>query len=257
MTKTSGTKEWAYRNLNTHKGCSNGCSYCYAKRMAKRFDRIECNEDWENMIPNKKIIEKGYRKINNPTKLYDYMFPTSHDITPESVDDYIIVLKKLLKAGNTVLITTKANFDCIDKIYDHVLSKKDFTPNKYKDQVEFRITIGSIHNETLKKYEPNAPPFFYSRFTSLATLSGLGFKTSVSMEPFFDYNPLYSIKFIFENGRPDTLWLGIMSGSVPKELKQNYTKENLLEIVKEINNLPEDVRSRIRYKDSIRNKLNL
>lgn len=251
MTKTSGTKEWAESNINCYYGCSNNCLYCYAKKMALRFGRISMEEEWADMKPNWKAINKNYRKRKGII-----MFPTSHDIVPESVDNYIIVLRKLLKAGNTVLIITKANYDCIDKVYREVLMKKDFTPNKYINQVEFRITIGSIHSDILEKYEPNAPPLFYSRLTTLSLLTSLSFKTSVSIEPFLDNNPVHLIQFISEhvNG---TIWLGIMSGSVPNELKQNYTKENLLKIVSEINKLPENIRSRIRYKDSIRNKLNL
>ena len=144
MTKTSGTKEYAESNVNCYYGCSNNCSYCYAKRMALRFGRISNEKEWKNMKPNQKAIDKKYRKRKGTI-----MFPTSHDITPESVDGCIFVLKKLLKSGNNVLIVSKANYDCIDKIYDKVLSKKDKTPNKYREQVEFRITVGSIRNDIL------------------------------------------------------------------------------------------------------------
>lgn len=253
MTKTSGTKEWAESNINCYYGCSNNCTYCYAKRMAMRFERISNEEEWEVMKPNQKAIDKKYKKRKGTI-----MFPTSHDITPESVDGCIIVLKKLLKSGNNVIIVSKANYECIDKVYAEVLSKKNFSPNRYINQVEFRITVGSISNETLKKYEPNAPPFFYSRLATISGLSGLDFKTSVSMEPFFDKDPIDAIKFLFKNSFFNgTLWIGTMSGTVPKELKPNYTKENLLKIVENINKLSEKIRSRIRYKDSIRNKLNL
>jgi len=254
MTKTSGTKQWAYKNLNIYYGCSNNCSYCYARRMAKRFDRIEKDEDWKCMVPNEKNIQKNYQKLKNPTDLYDYMFPTSHDISPESVDNYCIVLKKLLKAGNTVLITTKANFDCIDKVYDKVLRKEDHDPNEYLKQVQFRITIGSIFNGTLKKYEPNAPTFM-NRLATLSMLTGLGFKTSVSIEPFLDKDPLPLIDLLSEhvNKEMGTIWLGIMSGQVPNELKENYTKENIIEIITKIRQLPVEIRSKIRLKDSITN----
>jgi len=216
--------------------------------MALRFHRIEDESEWKVMKPNMKAINKQYRKRKGIV-----MFPTSHDITPESVDNYIIVLRKLLKSGNHVLITTKADYKCIDKIYEEVLSKDDL-PNKYLRQVEFRITIGSIYNDILKKYEPNAPSFRYSRFNSLSILTGLGFKTSVSIEPFLDKDPTYLIRFVAPHTDGD-IWLGLMSGAVPEELKPNYTRENLLKIVDNIHKLPEEVKSRIRYKDSIRNKL--
>lgn len=36
---TLGTKEWADSNVNCYLGCSNNCRYCYAKKMAIRFNR--------------------------------------------------------------------------------------------------------------------------------------------------------------------------------------------------------------------------
>ena len=47
--KTTGTGEWAYKNLNTYKGCPNGCTYCYAFRMAKRFKRVDSMGEWLNI----------------------------------------------------------------------------------------------------------------------------------------------------------------------------------------------------------------
>lgn len=251
MTKTKGTLEWAESNVNCYYGCSNNCMYCYAKRMALRFGRINSETEWEKMRPNYKNINKRYMKRRGVV-----MFPTSHDITRKSVDNYIIVLRKLLEAGNRVLITTKANFDCIDKVYDEVLSREDKTPNKYVVQVEFRFSIGSIHNKILKKYEPNAPPFYYERLNTLLLLTALKFKTSISIEPFLDKDPTELIKFISEYiiFKGD-IWLGLMSGYVPEELKPNYTIKNLLKIKDKIDKLSDDIRKRIRYKDSIENKL--
>jgi hypothetical protein len=76
------------------------------------------------MEPNFKAINKGYRKIkNDDPNLYDYMFPSSHDILPEILDNYLIVLKKLLKAGNSVLIVSKPWPFCIEKITNTVRNK--------------------------------------------------------------------------------------------------------------------------------------
>ncbi|GAH88031.1 unnamed protein product, partial [marine sediment metagenome] len=89
------------------------------------------------MVPNQKKIDKGYRKRNGRI-----MLPTSHDITLESLDNCLIVLKKLFESENEVLITTKPKFYCIKKIC------KDFI--EYKDSFQFRFTITSINNELLK-----------------------------------------------------------------------------------------------------------
>lgn len=216
--------------------------------MALRFGRIQNEEEWKEMKPNMKAINKNYKKRKGMI-----MFPTSHDITLESVDNYIIVLKKLLKVRNNVLITTKAKQKCISKIYREIFKEN----KKYKSQVEFRITIGSNDNNILNIYEKNAPSL-YERLFNLSALSLNGFKTSVSIEPFLDKNPIDLIKNICEfMSFKGTIWLGSMSGKVPDELKENYTIENLRKIVSEINKLPEEIKSKIQYKDSIRYKLNL
>ena len=54
---TLGTKEWADSNVNCYSGCSNNCRYCYAKKMAIRFNRKSEN-NWQEMEPNKKSINK-------------------------------------------------------------------------------------------------------------------------------------------------------------------------------------------------------
>ena len=244
---TKGTKEWAGKNINISYGCSNNCKYCYARRMAIRFGRIQNKDEWKIMTPNKKAIEKNYKKTSKRI-----MFPTSHDITLENIDDCIIVLKKLLETGNNILIVTKANFEVMDKLYGEVFAKEDCTPKQqYKNQVEFRITITTINNKLEKEWEPNAPPFWYQRFNVLCLLYGLGYKTSVSIEPFLDKDPIPLIEIV--EPYCNTIWLGIMSG-------MNYeyhSRENLLKILENLKNIPENIRNKIRLKDAYVNKLGL
>ena len=45
-----GTKEWAPYNFNFMNGCSNDCSYCYAKEMAVRFKGKLLTLDMKNYI---------------------------------------------------------------------------------------------------------------------------------------------------------------------------------------------------------------
>jgi len=80
--------------------------------MAIRFKR-KSNKNWKIMEPNQKAINKKYFKRKGRI-----MFPTSHDITTESMNDCLIVLNKLLISENTVLITSKPCYDCIKKICD-------------------------------------------------------------------------------------------------------------------------------------------
>jgi len=242
---TRGTKEWANSNVNLYYGCSNNCSYCYAKRMALRFGRISKPSEWEIMTPNDRAINKGYSKRKGRI-----MFPTSHDITsdPEVRANCFIVLEKLLKAGNEVLITTKPNLTAIQAI---IFKFKDF-----KEQCLFRFTITSKYDDILEKYETNAPTYS-ERKRALILAFTHGWKTSLSIEPLLDLTPLGIIDEV-DKYISDTIWIGIMSGPVPDELKSVYNLENLKLIYKECSDdLHPRVRNKIRFKDSIVNKLKL
>ncbi len=166
-----GTKEWAGRNENLIKGCSHDCKYCYAKAMNIQH-KHNTKDDWKNEIVNQNKLNKGFRKYDGKI-----MFPSSHDITPEHLNECMTFLYHILEAGNEVLIVTKPHLDCIKAICDYF--------NGYKSQILFRFTIGSADSTVLKFWEPNAPDFD-ERLESLKYAFNNGFQTSVSCEPMLD-----------------------------------------------------------------------
>ncbi|TFG10210.1 MAG: radical SAM protein [Promethearchaeota archaeon] len=245
---TSGTKEWADSNVNCFNGCSNNCKYCYGRKMAIRFKR-KTNENWNQMDPNLKAITKEYRKRKGRI-----MFPTSHDITPNSLEYCMIVLLKLLKSGNEVLITTKPNLWCVLTILNRC--------EQYKDQIQFRFTITSKDNRKLHYWEPGAPGF-EERLEALQLAYRKGFKTSISIEPCLDKDPIPLIK-ILSPYVTETIWIGKMNYIQVNDLSPedqyfyNHIRKvsswsNIGRILRDINILPETIRSKIRIKDSIRN----
>jgi len=240
---TSGTKEWADSNVNCYFGCSNDCRYCYAKKMAIRFKR-KTEKNWKVMIPNKKVINRNFKKRQGRV-----MFPSSHDITPTSLNNCIIVLNRLLKVGNEVLITTKPNLSCIKKICDYFF--------KFKSQIQFRFTITSLDCELLKFWEPNAPKF-EERIESLKYAFNSNYKTSVSIEPFLDKNPIPLIKKLIPLVT-ESIWIGKMNyirknsfqGNEKKYydmIRENYNIKNINQILLEIKQI---ANCRIILKDSI------
>ncbi len=244
---TFGTKEWADSNVNCYSGCSNDCRYCYARKMAIRFKR-KTEKTWKLMVPNQKNINKGYRKRSGRV-----MFPTSHDITPESLVNCLFVLKKLIKSGNYILITTKPNFYCIERIC------REFRENK--NLIQFRFTITSINNKLLKFWEPGAPNF-EERLKSLKYAFNQGFKTSISIEPFLDEDP-YELVGLLKPYTTESVWIGKMNYIRSRDIidsekffydriKQINSKRNLLKIVREV----EVCDPILRIKDSIFNYLN-
>ena len=76
------------------------------------------------------------------------MFPSTHDILPEFLEQSAQVIEQLLAAGNKVLIVTKPHLECVKRLCtlppDHLL---------------FRFTIGAFDDDTLKFWEPSGRRF--------------------------------------------------------------------------------------------------
>lgn len=242
---TLGTKEWADSNVNCYYGCSNNCRYCYAKKMAVRFNR-KTEDNWKVMVPNNMIINKNYRKRRGRI-----MFPTSHDITEESLENCLIVLQKLLDAGNEVLITTKPKFICITKICNKF--------SKFKDLIQFRFTITSTNDQNLKFWEPGAPRF-EERLKCVKYAFENEFKTSISIEPVLDIDPYILVNILLPY-ITESIWIGKMNYMKTKNLSKNEekfhnlvrrinTRENLLKIIEQSKHYEGKI---IKIKDSIFN----
>jgi len=251
-----GTKEFAESNINPMKnGCEFNCLYCYAKIFALRFGRIQSPEEWKDMKPNMEVIKASYRKRQGRI-----MFPSAHNITTNCFDSCVIVLKKLLKSGNDVLIVSKPepDFPCILNLLQIL--------QPYKSQVEFRFTITSNKQERLTYWEPNASSLD-DRLNALLITSLHEYLTSVNIEPYLDKNPIPLIKMVAPFS--SEIWLGFMNwiGWLPKinpnidqeilQKKMQYIREisswtNVQKIVENIKQLPEEIRVKIRFKDSIK-----
>ena len=248
-TITSGTREWADHNVNCVEGCYNDCRYCYAKMMAKRFGR-RTEKTWKNMKINSRAIGKARRKLKGRV-----MFPSSHDIPdmPQIKEACFTVLTELLESGNEVLVTTKPRFSVVQDM-DNLFCR-------HRRLLQFRFTITSMDDRLLAFWEPNAP-LFRERMSSLRFAFAKGYRTSVSIEPFLDYDPSLLVKTV-EPYSTESIWVGKMNyiqrRNVTKEespfyeeIRRNYELDHLREISEKLRHLP-----KVRFKDSIRIKLGL
>ena len=215
--------------------------------MTIRFGR-KTENSWKFMELNSRNVEKDYKKRNGRI-----MFPSSHDITPSILESCLIVLNKLLSSGNEILITSKPHLSIVKEICE--------TFQKYQNQIQFRFTIGSINNRLLNFWEPGVPEF-EERLNSLRFAYDLNYKTSVSIEPFLDYDPVPLVTVIdpFVN---ETIWIGIMhyinrnkvnAADKPyyEDIRRNYTLEHVYEIYLTLKDNPH-----LRWKDSIKKMLTL
>ena len=193
-----GFRDWTEpaNNINFCTGCENDCIYCYAKSMSYRFGQVKKGH-WHEMVIRQNDVDKK-RKLHNGI----IGFPSSHDILPTNIDAYLIVLGKLLRAGNEVLIVSKPRLDCINRICG--------AAQFFKDKILFRFTIGAMNNDILSYWEPNAPTYD-ERKKCLQYAFHWGFRTSISMEPMLETK---NIEALVEDLLPfvsEDIWLGTMN----------------------------------------------
>lgn len=187
-----GTHEWSTKTYNFLTGCKSDCKDCYAKASSIRFKHTTA-DTWKNETVRPKDLTKRIPKHEGMV-----MFPSSHDITPEHLSESITMINNILKSGNSILIVSKPNMECISKICE--------TFTDYKDKILFRFTIGSTDSSELSFWEPNAPSF-EERFECLKWCHQNGFSTSVSCEPLIQKN----VKVLIDTLSPyvtETIWIG-------------------------------------------------
>ena len=242
--KPTGYKEWTKYSVNCCTGCANDCRYCYAKGMAVRFKRLN-KDEWS--------LEKVRQKdVDRKQKLYDgrVMVPSSHDITPGNFDACMIVIEKLLLAGNELLIVSKPHLACIRTIC--------YSFKAYRDKIIFRFTIGACNNEILKFWEPNAPRY-EERKASLRYAFQSGFETSVSVEPMLCSDGVIDLVKDLEPFTTNSIWIGKMNHlhgidvnseedfEAIQAIKDGQCDENICNIYNELKDNP-----LVKWKDSIK-----
>ena len=195
--RKGGHSDWTKpeNNVSFCSGCENDCIYCYGRYFAARRNQIAPNH-WSKMkirehhVTKKRTLHAGLIGL-----------PSTHDILPSNLDATLLVLGKLLRAGNKVLIMSKPRLDCIKRL----CSACEF----FKDTILFRFTIGAMDDDILGFWEPNAPTY-EERKECLAYARNQGFQTSVSMEPMLDTENLDALIKALRPLVSDKIWLGTM-----------------------------------------------
>ena len=191
-----GTRQWATKTVNCCTGCSHDCLYCYAKSMAIRFKQVTAAQ-WSQERIRPHDVYRKHRKYKGRV-----MFPSSHDITDNNWSACVIVLNRLLEAGNEVLVVSKPHYNCMASI---CAAFED-----YRDKLTFRFSIGSCDDKILSYWEPNAPDY-QERKEALEAAFNSGFETSVSIEPMLDSE---NVDILINELSPyvtHSIWIGKMN----------------------------------------------
>jgi DNA repair photolyase len=130
------------------------------------------------------------------------MFPSSHDITPNNLNACEIVLRRLLDAGNKVLVVSKPHFSCIESLCTLFQWRRE--------NILFRFSIGACDDQILSYWEPNAP-CYDERKQCLRHAYQVGFKTSVSVEPMLDSANIDALISDLSPYVTDAIWIGTMN----------------------------------------------
>lgn len=246
MRTGTGTMEWADHTENIQLGCSNNCRYCYAAQSANRFRRRDRSEWSREELTGKAYIERY------PARAGVIMFPSTHDITSANVDACINFLRKVLKAGNCVLIVTKPSLYCMVKITGEL--------GQFRENILFRFTIGTL-DMAASLYWEMAAPLPSERIEALQMVRSMGWRTSVSMEPLL--GGIITARKVIATVRPsvtDSIWIGkmnkirtrvVVESSIDNEwidyIEQRQCDAEICRLYREFSNDP-----LIRWKDSIR-----
>ena len=206
----TGTQEWAASNVNIQDGCEHDCRYCYAKTMAIRFKRAT-PASWKSPRLRQHDLDRSFTRRSGRI-----MFPTAHDITDQNIDECLMVLDRMLAAGNELLIVSKPCLSCVKRLCGELAT--------YQAQIIFRFSIGSTDNAILSYWEPGAPSF-KARLACLQYAYAKDFQTSVSGEPMLDGDPDALIAAV-RSYVTNSIWLGkinrlrqILPQNCPRDLK--------------------------------------
>ena len=167
--------EYGDYTLNHVQGCSHGCKYpCYAFMMARRFGKVKSYDEWvqpEIVENTMELLEKELPRFKNIIKLLHLCFTT--DPFMYQHDEVAQLSLKVLQRANG------------EGVRCSVLTKGllPFALTELPLDNEYGITVVSLNDDFVTKYEPGAAPIA-DRIASLQALADAGKKTWVSIEPY-------------------------------------------------------------------------
>lgn len=213
--------EYSYWACNFHKGCSNGCTYCYLKKgvlaHAMGGDKPKLKSCFKDEAQALEVFEKELLQNIDELRKHGLFFTFTSD--PMLYDTIYLTWSATcfaVKHNIPVKILTKnANF--FDYYKEIVIANILTIPQSVKNLIAIGFTLTG-HDEL----EPNASTNA-ERIEAMAKLHEAGFKTFASIEPIIDIPS--SINMIRQCiGFCDLFKVGLLSG-------KKYKKDELTQLV--------------------------
>lgn len=174
-------REYAELAINIYAGCSHGCTYCYARDIAKKFGRTH---DYASPQPRTNIaelVEKDCLKLPPESGQILLCFttdPYQHVGDNSKTREIIQIIKK---HGLNFCVLTKGGFAALADI------------DLYQPGDSFASSLTCLDNSTWQKYEPgSASPA--ERIETITKFHDRGIETWASLEPVI--NPTETLNII-------------------------------------------------------------
>ena len=104
MSNLKGTQELAEKNINFIDGCSNNCSYCYARELRGIYNK-ELKDNWHIMTIREKDVHR-HNKHYDETLLISSSHDTKDELDSNGLDILInlgYLLGDLLRNNNNIV----------------------------------------------------------------------------------------------------------------------------------------------------------
>jgi DNA repair photolyase len=164
--------EYSLLAANLFTGCTGGCTYCYARKMAAQYGK-----DFDNPAPKKNVLaelEKDARKYAGTDKRVLLCF---------SCDPYqpLDLQERITRSAITILKENDINFQILTKFGLNAV--RDF--DLYKTGDAFAVTLTYIEKDDSLRDEPGAA-IPAERIEAIRQAHDRGIETWASLEPVLD-----------------------------------------------------------------------
>jgi len=179
-------REYAPLAINTYKGCSHGCLYCYGKqRLSQEQKQLFAS----NANPKKHFIEKlQYKAKKMKGDEREILLSFLGDVYQPAETEL-----RLTREAIKILIQNDLTFTILTKGGTRAI--RDFDLLQDYDKARFGTTIIFLDQKLASEWEPGAPSI-RNRIKAIQTAKERGIPTWVSLEPVI--NPEEALRVIEE-----------------------------------------------------------